>query len=321
MSTLNEMLQRLRIGGGDQDGRNVKGKLLSFYSALKNSYQAEWIIHKGIKRRCLLNPDKLKESYDQKEISIDFSADMRNGDYFFWPFDFRQQPRTEENILEYNDSEDHDNGTHWLVFMQDYAEEAYFRASARRCDHQIKVNDTMYWIYLKGPAQMELELGKNAGIEIAGMSYVLHLYITDNEETRAFFERLKIVKFDNHNWRISAVDRYTQKGIIMVYLEEYPDNPMEDAMIPPEIIEPSHEDPYIEGPQIIKYNKEYTYNIVGSISGGTFSVSSDKVKIIESTDGLCTIKIPKMVAFREYFDLIYRNGEIEIKLNILMDPM
>ena len=43
MSSLDRMKQRLEFAGGDADGRNVKGKLTSFHSALKNSYQAEWI--------------------------------------------------------------------------------------------------------------------------------------------------------------------------------------------------------------------------------------------------------------------------------------
>ena len=332
MSSLDEMLQRLEIAGGDQDGRNVKGKLLSFRSALKNSYQAEWIEFNNEIYRCLINPDKLRESFDHKEISIDYDAGLKNGDYIFWPFRFfnlengeLQRARIKKNIL---DDENESKGTHWIVYMQDFAEEAYFRGSIRRCDHTIMVNDTLYWIYLTGPSQMEIELGKHGGIEIAGMSYILHLYIQDNPETRAFFERLKIVKFDGHNWRITAVDRYTQKGVITVYLEEYRDNPEEDAMIVPEIIEPSKEDPYIEGPQSIKYNKEYTYSIVGDVTGGVFKAVKangetdfTKVNIVSQTDSSCVLKIPKMVSFREYFDLIYVTNDTELRLNILMTPM
>ena len=305
MSSLAEMKQRINYYNSEgyyngQDDRNVKQKYLSFKSSLGNSYQAEWIELEGVKYRCLLNPDKLKETFDQKEISIDFNAGMQNGSYFHWN-------RTD---------------TWWLVYMQDFAEEAYFRASARRCDHQIKINDNWYWLYVRGPSQMEIELGRNSGIEIADMSYMLHCYITDNEETRAFFERLKIVKFDNHKWRVSAVDRYSQKGVITFYLEEYRDNPEEDAMIVPEIIPPILTEPHIEGPQIIDYNIEYSYNVIGDVTGGTFSVTSKRVNIIKQTDKSCTIKIPKMISFREYFDLIYKiDDDNEIKLNILMSPI
>ena len=84
MSTLEEMLNRVKIyntsGYYDhQDQRNVKQKLLSFRASLQNSYQAEWIRRLGAdfkvdwsrRFRCLLNPDKLKESYDMKELSIE----------------------------------------------------------------------------------------------------------------------------------------------------------------------------------------------------------------------------------------------------------
>ena len=41
--SLEDMQKRIRVAGGSQDGRNVKAKLKSMQSALKNSYQAEWI--------------------------------------------------------------------------------------------------------------------------------------------------------------------------------------------------------------------------------------------------------------------------------------
>ena len=79
MSGLDNMKKRMLFEGGGlstSDGRNVNGKLLSFNSALWNSYHAEWITFDNDetkqKHRCLINPDKLKEDYDQKEISIKY---------------------------------------------------------------------------------------------------------------------------------------------------------------------------------------------------------------------------------------------------------
>lgn len=344
MSTLEEMKQRIRIYNSSsyydhQDQRNVKQKLLSFMSSLQNSYQAEWIRRLGPdlkvdwrqRFRCLLNPDKLKESYDMKELSIvkDYELDgqvlpWKNGDYFYW--DRNNLIDDASNLAE----EDLDmSGSIWLVYMQDHAEEAYFHANARRCDHYIPVNDKLYPIYMKGPGQMQLELGKQQGTEIADMSYVLHFYITENEETKTFFERLKIVKFGGHRWRVSAVDRITMapmklynkevdEGVITIYLEEYPDNELEDAMIVPEIIGPDITETHIEGPQIIKYNKEYTYSIVGDTTvTGEFAVNSSKVTIVKSDNESCTLKIPKMIRFNENFILSYG----DLKLEIMMTPM
>lgn len=345
MSTLEEMLQRIKIYNTSsyydhQDARNIKNKLLSFRSSLQNSYQAEWVrrltpnfkVDWTSRIRCLLNPDKLKETYDMKEISVEKKysqdnviKDWKNGDYFYW--DRNNLIDDASGIPE----EDLDtSGSIWLVYMQDHAEEAYFHGSARRCDHFIPVNDNLYPIYMRGPSQMQLEEGKNSGIEIANMSYVLHLYIQDNAETRAFFERLKIVKFDGHNWRISAVDRYTmapdklyekevEEGVITVYLEEYPDNTMEDSMQVPEIIGPDIEGVHIEGPQTIKYNREYTYTLVGdSTITGNFTVNSNKVQIVKMDDSSCVLKIPKMVRFNEKFLLSYNE---DVNLEILMTSM
>ena len=83
--SLDTMKKRMVFDGGDtSDGRNVRGKYLSFKSALNNSYQAEWITFNDKKWRCLINPDKITNDYDQKEISIDFKAEMKNGDVFYW---------------------------------------------------------------------------------------------------------------------------------------------------------------------------------------------------------------------------------------------
>lgn len=339
MSTLEEMLNRVKIyntsGYYDhQDQRNVKQKLLSFRASLQNSYQAEWIRRLGAdlkvdwshRFRCLLNPDKLKESYDMKELSIEKSYgenNWKNGDYFYWD---------RNNLIDDASTIAEDkldtSGSIWLIYMQDQAEEAYFHASARRCDHFIPVNDKLYPIYMRGPSQMNLELGKQQGIEIADMSYVLHFYITDNEETKEFFERLKIVKFGGHRWRVSAVDRVTmapdklynkevEEGVITVYLEEYPDNEMEDAMQEPEIIGPDITGTHIEGPQIIKYNKEYTYSLVGdTVPLDEFKVSSSKVQIIRSNSESCVLKIPKMVRFNEKFILSYGGIDLEILMTV-----
>ena len=339
MSTLEEMLNRVKIyntsGYYDhQDQRNVKQKLLSFRASLQNSYQAEWIRRLGAdlkvdwsrRFRCLLNPDKLKESYDMKELSIEKSYgenNWKNGDYFYW-----DRNNLIDDASTVAEDELDTSGSIWLIYMQDQAEEAYFHASARRCDHFIPVNDKLYPIYMRGPSQMNLELGKQQGIEIADMSYVLHFYITDNEETKAFFERLKIVKFGGHRWRVSAVDRVTmapdklynkevEEGVITIYLEEYPDNEMEDAMQEPEIIGPDVTETHIEGPQIIKYNKEYTYSLVGdAVPADEFKVSSSKVQIVKSDSESCTLKIPKMVRFNEKFILSYGGIDLEILMTV-----
>lgn len=295
MSALDRMKKRASYDGYDlHDNLNVKGKYKSFKDSLRNSYQAEWIEFNGQKCRCLINPDKLKENYDQKEISIDFDYGMKNGSVFEWI-------RT---------------GTHWLAYLQDYSEEAYFRASIRRCDYTIDVNGHPYWIYLRGPVETALIWRQKHQIEFNELNYSILFYIEKNDETKEYFSRLNIVKFDGHNWRVAATDKYSQDGIIEVYLEEYFDNSMEDVAVDTEIIEQDTTQPYIEGPAIVHgYDTNLSYSIVG-LTSGEFVVNSDKVEIVKKTDTLCVLNI--LTGRTNTFDLIYKpkDSEDNIVLNV-----
>lgn len=296
--SLDSMKTRMKYAGGDTDGRLVKSKLISMQHALKTSYQAEWITLNDKKCRCLINPDKLKEDYDQKIISIEFECGMKEGDTFLWD-------RT---------------GTHWIVYLQQHTEEAYFRAQIRRCNYEIDVNGHKYWIYLRGPVETSLIWRQKHNIEMNDMNYSLIAYITKNEETLDFFKRFKVVKIDGHNWRVAARDIYSQNAIIEVNLEEYYDNDLEDDMIIPEIKEFGEEEPHIEGPQFIEpYQTEITYSLVNVLNNnGEFLVNSSKVKIVDSNNESCTINVLSGKAGN--FDLIYRvEGEEDIVLNITIE--
>ena len=65
---------RLNFDGGyRQQGRMILDKLRSLKKALLYSYQAGTAILKdGREFRCLMNPDKLKNTYEDKIISIPF---------------------------------------------------------------------------------------------------------------------------------------------------------------------------------------------------------------------------------------------------------
>ena len=167
------MKKRLEFAGGSSDGRNVQGKYLSFKSALIDSYQAENITFKGDQWRCLINPDKLKNDYDQKEISIDFKAHMKDGDVFYWD-------RTK---------------SYWMAYLQHYEEEAYYRATIRKCNNYIDINGHRYWVYMRGPVETALIWQQKHQIISNDLNYSLMFYITKNDETLEYFKRLQIVKF------------------------------------------------------------------------------------------------------------------------------
>ena len=298
------MRARMNWAGGDIDGRLNKGKLKSMQGALWNSYQAEWITLKddqvdeegnslAERWRCLINPDKLKEDYDQKEISIEFESGLKEGDTFLWD-------RT---------------NSHWIVFLQQFTEEAYFRAQIRRCDYQIDIDGTKYWTYLRGPMETDIQWKTKHNISFNELNYSLLMYIPKNEQTMNFFERFKIIKFDNRNWEVQVVDRYSQRGVIEVSLIEYFNNDMEDAVVGPEIVQPDTEQPYIDGPQVVNvYDTDLTYEIKNTTSG-FWVVNSNKVKITNSNETQCVIDI--LTGKSASFILTYkRENEEDINLTI-----
>lgn len=296
--SLENMKKRLLYAGGGQptqDDRNVNGKLKSFYSALQNSYQAEWIhLDKdNSKHRCLINASRLQPDYDQKIISIDFNSNIKCGDTFFWD-------RT---------------NSHWIVFLQAHAEEAYFRAYIRKCDYQI--DD--YWVYVRGSNESSLDWIQKHGLEINKMNYSLFIYIQKNPETQEKFKRHSIIKFEGHNWKVAAVDRYSQEGILEVYLEEYFDNSFEQKDNTPETPPPAHS-PYIKGEKIVyPYDKNLVYSIVNA-DGGVFEIDSKKVRIVKQTENSCVLDV--ITGKSGSFVLKYkRENKPDITLDIIIKSL
>ena len=280
---LNNLRTRVEYMGENRDERLNAGKLKSLQAALKDSYQAEWITLRDNPYRCLINQRKLTEDYDEKVISIEFNAGMKEGDTFYWD-------RTK---------------SFWLVYLQQFTEEAYFRANIRRCDYEVEVNDEYYPVYVRGPVQEGEEWNKKHNLVWNSLNYTLLMYIPKNEETNEFFKREQKLKFEGNNWKVVAVDRYSQRGILEVYLQEDFNNPMEEEMIPIEVEPVYSRRPYIDGPQIVKpYDSSLVYEIKNS-SSGTFVVNSKKVKIISADSSQLVLEI-----------LSGKSGEFEIRYQV-----
>ena len=269
MSGLDRMKQRLFQRGGDPDGRIVRDKYKTFLGALKDSYQAEWITFEDKKWRCLINNIKLSDDYDRKEISIDYASEINEGSVFYWD-------RTH---------------SYWLVSLRQYTEEAYFRAQIDRCDYQLMIDDIPYWIYLRGPVETDIIWDQKHKLSFNELNNTLKIKITKDEKTVNFFERFKKIKFDNHNWQVTVVDRYSTTGILEVYLKEDNDNKEEEEMILPEIITPDVSEPYIDGPQIVHVFDENVVYTIKNITNGAFVVNSNKVKIVETSESQCVVNI------------------------------
>lgn len=324
MSSLDRMKQRLEFAGGDADGRNVKGKLTSFHSALKNSYQAEWItLNRDLvddegnslakKARCLINPSRLTEQFDKKVISIDYEYGLKEGDVFYWD-------RT---------------GYYWLVNMQQHTEEAYFRGSITRCEYELDVEGTTYWASLKGPEETSITWRQKHGIMYNDLNYTMAIQVPKNSQTVKYFTRFAIIKVkqtypdvetgelitEYHRWQVEATDKYSSDGVIDVYLSEYFDNSEEDNRIIDEPKKPDMTQTYIEGPQILEvYASNIRYNIKYNLSNGEWVVNSNQIKIIEKTKESLVIDV--ISGHSGKFDIIYRTiGRADIILPVHIESL
>lgn len=296
------------------DGRNVTGKYKSFKAALGNSYQAEWItMNKGKENearwRCLINPSRLTENFDKKVISIDFDSGMQEGTVFYWD-------RTEK---------------YWIVNLQQHTEEAYFRATINRCNYEIDVDGTDYWISLTGPDETDTIWNQKHGIAWNDLNYSMKGIITKNSQTVDYFTRHEVIKLkltypdvetgeimeEWHRWKVVATDKYSSDNVMEVYLKEWYDNELEDEMRPVEEDHPSLMEPHIEGPATCHvFDTDLSFSIVG-LSNGEFVVNSNKVKIKNATDTSCLIDI--ITSKASNFELFYKvNGEVKAKLNVII---
>lgn len=281
------MKKRLEHAGGDANNRNVQGKLRSFHAALKDSYQAEKItLHKGEENEkqvlCLINPSRLTEEFDKKVLSIDFEHNVKEGDVFYWD-------RT---------------NNYWMVNLQQHTEEAYFRGIITRCEHQTLIDDKLYWITLRGPMETDVDwIGKH-NLYINKLNYSMRMEITKNKHTMDYFSRFKIIKIQNtyfdddgteykeeHRWQIVATDKYSSNTIIEVYLKEYADNAMEDAMAKEESVIPDISLPYIDGPQVVDVYDESLVYTIKNLSNGKFVVNSSLIKINEMDENSISLDI------------------------------
>lgn len=315
---LDKMKARASYKGYDSaDGRNVGGKYKSFLSALKNSYQAENItLDKGLeserKYRCLINPSRLTENFDKKVLSIDFDSGVKEGTIFWWD-------RTKR---------------YWMVNLQQHTEEAYFRGIITRCDYEVDIDGHKYLAVLKGPEETTTEWKVKHQIAWNNLNYSLVLQIVKNSETVNYFSRHQVTKIklsypdvntgeiieEYHNWKVVATDKYSSDFLIDVYLDEWNDNPMEDAKVEPEVKEPDLMQPHIEGSRMVHgFDTNLSYSIVG-LKGGHWSISNNKiVKIISSTETICVLEI--LTGKANKFILKYSNSDNTIEQEIIVKSL
>ena len=316
--------KRLQYQGGNQEQRFINDKLRGLKKALLYSYQAATAtLSDGKEFRCLINPDKNKPAYDNKILSIPYKdiclnvpkvgktsegqidIDIKPGDVFTWK----------------------ETNTHWLVYLEYIEEDAYFRSEIRRCDQEVKIEDNSYWVYIRGPVETSIEWTQKAGIEWNTLNYSLVMYITADEITNNYFERFKTIKIldprynKEKTWQVVGVDPYYGDGIIQVFLDEYFENSIADAVAAENSAETGEENPvdetaaYINGPtEVQQYSKAY-YEIHNAEEGHWYLKWKDEEQDLKSSLKI----IPLNISIGELgtFTLIYRiQGQDDITLDV-----
>lgn len=326
MTGLENMSTRLNYAGGaPQVKRMNEDKLKSLKKALLYSYQsATAILSDGREFRCLINPDQLKNEYDNKIISIPFediclnqprvgkttegiqSIGLKPGDVITWK----------------------ETSTDWLVYLQYFEETAYFRAELRRCKYTVDVDGTEYKCYAARPSVNEIDWRVQQEKVWNDIDYNLKMYITKDEKTEAFFHRFTVVKINGKPWEVQAIDNLSSDGIIIMALKEHYQNTIQDHEDEKKkAVEEATEkivaklpkkQPIIVGPNSVYPYDECSYS-VQNITGGEWILETTKARIVNATD--TTIDIEITTGRSGSFELIYSTDETIIKYPVKIEAL
>ena len=164
-----------QAGGNLQQERMIKDKRRSLDHAVWYSYQAAQVLRVDAEVRkpvrALINPNKLKQDYDDKILSVGFEYNFKCGDVVEWI----------------------GTGTHWLVYLQDLTELAYFRGDIRKCSYQIawEDEDGLHTTYaaVRGPVETKINFIQKHGISVDTPNHSLSILMPKNEYTMNYFKR------------------------------------------------------------------------------------------------------------------------------------
>ena len=218
-------LQKIRLramGGEAQQERLIYDKRKALDRALLYSYQGANVqkvrepsseLLEPPVIRALINPNKLKQDYDDKIISIGYEANFKAGDIFEWL----------------------GTGTHWLIYLQDLTELAYFRGNIRKCSYEINWKDDKgehsTYAAIRGPVETKIDYIQKHGISVDEPNYSLNLLLPQTPEVLAYFKRYTkfYLKDSEVCWRVEAIDWVSTPGILEVTAVEYYANEQEDS--------------------------------------------------------------------------------------------
>lgn len=295
-------------GGPAQQSRMITDKRKTLDRVIKYSYQGAFIQRIGEKTKpapALINPNKLKQDYDDKILSIGFEYDFQPGDIFEWC----------------------QTGTYWLIYLQDLTELAYFRGDIRKCSYQIVWIDEQNeehktYAAIRGPVETKINYIQKHTISLDEPNYSLNILMPLTDESLNYFKRYNKFYLQNDDkkvcWRVEAVDWISTPGILEITAVEYYANKSEDdienglvgALIAKKI-DPNEGDltQIISGETFIKPKKEYSYICNKIIPDGKWSFDKNYpieiVNITRNAKGKSVITIKWNSSYTGQFELSF----------------
>ena len=299
---VNNQFVRLNHQGGNlQQNRMIRDKRRSLDRALVYSYQGADVRKIDSTSddyvRALINPNKLKQDYDDKIISVGYEHHFECGDIFEWK-------GTE---------------TYWLIYLQDLTELAYFRGDIRKCSHQINWEDEngkhSTYAAIRGPVETKINYIQKHGISVDTPNHSLNILLPKTADTLSYFQRYnKFYLADDELkvcWRIEAIDWLSMPGVLEINAVEYYANEFEDNLedgtvgtLKTEPINPNNSfiEDTIVGETFIKPKREYEYEYIGNLVGKWSIKENYPIKLVQ--DGK-KVKLRWLNTYSGQFDLIY----------------
>ena len=327
MSNFEMMRKRLEWQGGiAQEDRMIKDKWRTLLRVLKYSYQAcdialaqaqQEILDEGLEPeypivRALINPDKNKQDYDDKILSVDYIHQFKPGDVFEWK----------------------NTGTHWIIYLQQLTEDAYFRGEIRRCRYKIKFKDedgNICYTYaaIRGPVETQIDSIQKNQERIDKPNLSLNILMPRNEVTIKAFDRYQEFILDGRCWKVKAVDPISmtvdRQGVLEVnaqedYINEVTDdeiNEIKDGLI----VEPDEPTPNseINGETFIKPAIPEIYSV--DVDGGTWCIRENNVPVdIEPIDNK-SVQVTWKKMTSGQFTLVWNNGSDTYEKVIVVESL
>ena len=290
---INHLDTRLTQHGGSlQQQRMIKDKLRSLQDALYNSYQGADIqllpIEETNPVRALINPNRVKQDYDDKIVSVEFGKGFECGTVFRWI----------------------GTNTYWLIYLQDLTELAYFRGDIRKCNYEIQWEDANKQLHstyaaIKGPVETTIDSTEAQGNSIDLPNHSLSILIPNTSDNLEHFQRYTkfYLKGNPICWRIEGTDSISTPGIIELSAVEYYSNKdlddIENGIVDADKAEPINPNPpdeVIWGETFIKPKITYKYAVSANISGDWNIDSKYPVDWSVSEDNILTVKWTKPLA-------------------------